>query len=121
MLMQKKKELELTLKGETRSLSEWAERTRIPYTILHKRVMNLKWDAEKALTTPPITSVSKDVASRQLDDMGVAALPKTIKDIVMKSNYYGTQPGRYVRNKHREAFDKWFETEFKPNYRPEGV
>lgn len=116
-----KNTIELTHNGETLSMTAWARRAGIPYSLLHKRIMNLGWDMERALTAPPTINVSKDVAERELNDMAISALPQTIKDIVIKGNYYGTKPGRYVRDQHRPLFDKWFEEEFKPNYKPEGA
>lgn len=42
----------MTLKGETKAMSEWAEQLSISYAVLSARVHKLKWSDEKALTTP---------------------------------------------------------------------
>lgn len=41
----------LTFRGETHTLIEWSRITGISYNTLRDRINNLKWDAEKALTT----------------------------------------------------------------------
>lgn len=41
----------LTYKGETKTLTEWAEEYDIDYTIIKDRI-KLGWDVEKAITTP---------------------------------------------------------------------
>ena len=38
-------------RGVTRRLTEWARITHIPYDMLRGRLLNLKWDVERALTT----------------------------------------------------------------------
>jgi uncharacterized protein YjcR len=42
----------LTFNGETLTINEWAERLNIHPHTLKQRVTTLKWDAERALTTP---------------------------------------------------------------------
>lgn len=39
-------------RGQTLCLSEWAEQSGIPYKTFHRRLTNLGWSFEKALTTP---------------------------------------------------------------------
>lgn len=39
----------LTYKGETKTMSEWADITGIPYTTLRARINTLHWDVDKAL------------------------------------------------------------------------
>lgn len=41
----------VTYQGETHTLIEWSRITGISYNTLRDRINNLKWDAEKALTT----------------------------------------------------------------------
>lgn len=41
----------VTFRGETHTLIEWSRITGISYNTLRDRINNLKWDAEKALTT----------------------------------------------------------------------
>ena len=41
-----------TFNGETLTLYEWAEKTGIPYTDLHSRIVTHKWSVERALTEP---------------------------------------------------------------------
>jgi hypothetical protein len=40
--------------GERKPLHEWAKDSRcvVTYRILHSRIFTLKWDLEKAMTTP---------------------------------------------------------------------
>ena len=38
--------------GESFCMSKWAEKYKIPYAILSSRLNRLKWDIQKALTTP---------------------------------------------------------------------
>ena len=41
----------VTFRGETHTLIEWSRITGISYSTLRDRINNLKWDADKALTT----------------------------------------------------------------------
>lgn len=41
-----------TYHGQTKTLRQWSEYTGIPYRILCRRVWEMHWDLEKALTTP---------------------------------------------------------------------
>lgn len=49
----------LEYEGETMCISEWAERVRIPSTMLGDRVTKLGWTVERALTQPPKVRVSR--------------------------------------------------------------
>jgi hypothetical protein len=40
----------LTFRGETHTVSEWADITGIPYYTLHSRIVKLNWSIERALT-----------------------------------------------------------------------
>ena len=42
----------ITYNGETLTMSEWADKTGIPYSTLRSRINCLGWDIEKALTHP---------------------------------------------------------------------
>ena len=42
----------LEYKGETHTISEWAELVDIPMKTIHLRITRLKWSVERALTTP---------------------------------------------------------------------
>lgn len=42
----------VTWRGETYCVGEWAERTGIPNSALWSRLFKVKWDVEKAMTTP---------------------------------------------------------------------
>ena len=42
----------LTFRGQTLSLPAWAEKLGIKYMVLHHRIKNAKWSAERALSTP---------------------------------------------------------------------
>ena len=42
----------ITFRGETHSISEWADITGIPYYTLHSRIVKLNWSVAKALTEP---------------------------------------------------------------------
>lgn len=42
----------LTHKGETKTLSQWSELLKIGYSTLHARYYKLKWPADMVLTTP---------------------------------------------------------------------
>lgn len=42
----------LTYQGKTQPVSVWAEEVGLPYHVLTQRVRVLRWDTEKALTTP---------------------------------------------------------------------
>lgn len=44
------KPLSVTYKGKTQSIRAWSEELKIPYTTLYNRLVNLKWDVEKAFT-----------------------------------------------------------------------
>ncbi|HJA66985.1 hypothetical protein B5F07_18395 [Lachnoclostridium sp. An169] len=47
----KRNNLRLTLKGETKTIAEWAEITGINKATLRNRIIKMGWSAEKALTT----------------------------------------------------------------------
>jgi hypothetical protein len=42
----------ISFNGETRTLSDWARFTGIPYTVLHDRLVKLGWTTEQALSKP---------------------------------------------------------------------
>ena len=42
----------LTLDSNTLSMSEWAEKVNIPYSVLYDRIYQRNWDVRKALLTP---------------------------------------------------------------------
>lgn len=42
----------ITYQGQTKTLRQWAEYINMPYKTLSKRIWDLHWDLEKALTTP---------------------------------------------------------------------
>lgn len=56
----------ITYNGETHTMAEWAEITRIPYQTLAKRINVHKWDIESALTTP--TRAHKPYQRKKQDD-----------------------------------------------------
>lgn len=43
----------ITYKGITKTITQWAEEFNIDKRLLQNRIKNLKWDFEKAITTPP--------------------------------------------------------------------
>lgn len=49
-----RKNLFFTVKGETKTLAEWAEIYQCRYGLVQKRVLQLGWDIEEALTIPPL-------------------------------------------------------------------
>lgn len=42
----------LSYRGETKTLFEWSEITKIPQSILYRRIQDHGWSAEEALNTP---------------------------------------------------------------------
>lgn len=44
--------IQVTYKGETRPLREWAEILKIPFLALYQRIYKLNWDTDRALSTP---------------------------------------------------------------------
>lgn len=44
---------DITFRGKTQSISHWARETGIPAATIRSRLFKFKWDAGKALTTPP--------------------------------------------------------------------
>ena len=49
---ERKTTLNYTYNGVTKSIVKWALQYKISYDLLHNRLMNLKWDFEKAVNTP---------------------------------------------------------------------
>jgi hypothetical protein len=54
----------LTYKGETKSLNQWAEQYNLRYQLLWDRIVERKWDAEKALNTPPLNDKERMALAR---------------------------------------------------------
>lgn len=55
----------ITYKGETKTISQWAELFGLNYFTLYSRVREQKWDIEKALTTPTgATTNNRDACGR---------------------------------------------------------
>lgn len=50
----------ITINGETKTLIEWCEIYKIPYSRVSARIGKLKWDVVKALTTPVLRRREKD-------------------------------------------------------------
>lgn len=44
---------QIKFNGQIHILSDWSKITNIPYKTLMKRIYELNWSIEKALTTPP--------------------------------------------------------------------
>lgn len=51
-MMNKRKTKFFEYNGERKSIMEWSEITGISFWVLYQRLVHLKWDTEKALTTP---------------------------------------------------------------------
>jgi hypothetical protein len=43
----------ITIRGETKTLQQWIDKSGIKYATVNKRLYIYKWDIERALTTPP--------------------------------------------------------------------
>lgn len=50
----------LTHEGITMTMTEWSEKTGIPYSALQTRIKHLKWTIERALTTPVMKNKRRD-------------------------------------------------------------
>lgn len=48
----------ITVDSETLTLTEWAERTGVPRSIIYTRINRLGWEPEKAISTPVRTKFS---------------------------------------------------------------
>lgn len=48
----RKSNVMLTYKGRTQNMVEWCAELNLPYSVISLRIRNLKWSAEKALSTP---------------------------------------------------------------------
>ncbi len=55
----------LTHKGETKSIKQWATEYKIRYHLLWDRIVTRKWDAEKALNTPPLNDKERMAIARE--------------------------------------------------------
>lgn len=42
----------ITINGETKTVTEWAEKTGVPRNLIYTRISRLKWTPEKAVITP---------------------------------------------------------------------
>lgn len=54
----------ITAFGKTQTLSEWADEYNLNWSTLRKRIINLNWTIEKALTKPPHHYEKKDKSSK---------------------------------------------------------
>jgi hypothetical protein len=106
----------ITYDGKTLTLAEWSRATGIPSPSIHRRISE-GWDLKRVLTEPAKKDHStnkdwsKNDAELELNDTQKEALPKELKPLI--ENYHGSHKkyGKYVREKHREAFNRWYEAE----------
>ena len=52
--------IDITYKGETKTLNDWCKELQLNYRCIHNRIINLGWDIDDAFTTPVNTKVARE-------------------------------------------------------------
>lgn len=97
----------ITLDGVTRTVYEWARVLNMSPSTIRNR-LELGWDPQTALTAPAgRPPVSKHSAEMILNEMTRDQLPGQLASLV-PAEYRGKKLGEFLRDNHRDQFDKWF-------------
>lgn len=105
--MRSYKKRTLTFRGQTKSLSEWADEYNVEYNILRKRLYYLGWTVEKALTEPALFKCKSmqsktkkvDILNESLESIVSNSIRETIwsfkkkKYKALKDNFQKNIPG----------------------------
>jgi len=106
--------------GVTHTLAEWGRKLGIRHSTLANR-LEAGWTVEAAFLTKtgptfnrnPDKKVTKNDAELLLNETRVENLPSILKAVIPIS-YEGVRVGSFLRNNHRETFDRWFDTQYYP-------
>lgn len=96
----------LTFRGDTRTLAEWAERQGLDPAALHWRIRAAKWSVERALTTPSTPPKGEAHPGAKLTDDAIHAIRAEYvsgRTQAALASQYGVQQSHISRIVNRKA------------------
>lgn len=107
----------ITYKGETLTANQWTRRLKFTNGTVYNRIKR-GWTAEEAIETPINLEFNgkgrvktKNDAELFLNETTAEDFPESLKPLIKECR--AKKLGEFVREHHRQEFNKWYETEFK--------
>lgn len=109
--------MQITYKGKTQTANEWTRELGFTNGTIYNRIKR-GWTVEQAIETPINLEFNgkgrvktKNDAELFLNETTAEDFPESLKPLIKGTR--ANKLGEFVREHHREAFNKWYEAEFK--------